>query len=127
MQGRGAPLWRMRPNCWNQASSVEQQQQQQQTEKHLVHSHNSLFEQLHFLASFSGSGGSSSGGGGSGRGSSALTVQTHQCGGVHLGCLEHLDLAYEGVAERVDALALLLDLLADCFGDELVDKVLQLG
>jgi hypothetical protein len=63
---------------------------------------------LHLLASI-GSGSSGS--------NAALTVQLHELASIDLGGLQDLDLADEAAAKGIDALALLLNLLANSLGD----------
>lgn len=56
---------------------------------------------------------------------SGITVELHQLDQIKAGCLDGLDLANKNVLERVDASALLLDLLGDGLRDKLVDKALE--
>mmetsp|Transcript_21947 Transcript_21947/g.47922 ORF Transcript_21947/g.47922 Transcript_21947/m.47922 type:complete len:268 (+) Transcript_21947:153-956(+) len=52
-----------------------------------------------------------------------VAMRLEQLGDVKLGLLEHLDLAQVDVLHRVDAVARLLDLLANNLGDEFVDEI----
>ena len=56
---------------------------------------------------------------------STASVNLHELGQIEAGLLENLDLADEHVVERVDALALALDLLANRLRDELLEESLQ--
>mmetsp|Transcript_3496 Transcript_3496/g.8356 ORF Transcript_3496/g.8356 Transcript_3496/m.8356 type:complete len:255 (-) Transcript_3496:72-836(-) len=56
-----------------------------------------------------------------------LTVNLHQLGDIELGSLQQLHLADVHVLERVDALASLVDVLANGLGDELLDQVLEVA
>mmetsp|Transcript_8517 Transcript_8517/g.18707 ORF Transcript_8517/g.18707 Transcript_8517/m.18707 type:complete len:286 (+) Transcript_8517:23-880(+) len=56
----------------------------------------------------------------------AVTVQLHELHDVELGLLEDLHLADEHILQGEDALGLLLDLLADGLGDQLLHELAQL-
>ncbi|GIM03205.1 hypothetical protein Vretimale_8005, partial [Volvox reticuliferus] len=56
-----------------------------------------------------------------------VAVYLHELGDIELWCLEHLHLPDEGVLEGVDALARLLNILANSLRDELGHEVLQVA
>mmetsp|Transcript_96665 Transcript_96665/g.272949 ORF Transcript_96665/g.272949 Transcript_96665/m.272949 type:complete len:287 (-) Transcript_96665:20-880(-) len=56
----------------------------------------------------------------------AITVQLHELGNVELRLLNDLHLPDVRILQREDALGLLLDLLADDLGDQLLDKLAEL-
>merc|ERR1711865_72336 len=56
-----------------------------------------------------------------------VTVNVEELGQVEFRLLKHLDFADVAVLQGVDAVARLLDLLANDFRNELVDELLQLA